>query len=170
MPRRSGVGTQRRSSSGFGGNSYRGYSSSRSPPRQHAYDFSRRGQATSTPYQTYRQPTQGMGLGSMLATGMAFGAGSAVAHNAIRGVMGGNTNLPQSYQQESEMKSISQGQENQQANTNENNKWVEEQAKKEIPCFDYNLKFVDCLKMNENDIGKCQNFFDDIKQCQKNII
>lgn len=28
------------------------------------------------------------GLGSTLATGMAFGAGSEVAHQAIRGIMG----------------------------------------------------------------------------------
>jgi len=31
----------------------------------------------------------GSGLGSMLATGMAFGAGSAVAHHAVRGLTGG---------------------------------------------------------------------------------
>ena len=31
-----------------------------------------------------------MGLGSALATGMAFGAGSAVAHQAIGGLFGHN--------------------------------------------------------------------------------
>ena len=30
----------------------------------------------------------GGGLGSAIATGMAFGAGSAIAHEAVRGVMG----------------------------------------------------------------------------------
>ena len=30
----------------------------------------------------------GGGLGSTLMTGMAFGAGSAIAHEAVRGVMG----------------------------------------------------------------------------------
>ena len=31
-----------------------------------------------------------MGLGSMLMSGMAFGAGSAVAHQALGGMMGRN--------------------------------------------------------------------------------
>ena len=30
------------------------------------------------------------GIGSTIMTGMAFGAGSEVAHQAVRGVMGGN--------------------------------------------------------------------------------
>ena len=45
------------------------------PPQQHA-------------------PTGGMiggGLGSTLMTGMAFGAGSEVAHQAVRGIMGGGS-------------------------------------------------------------------------------
>lgn len=33
----------------------------------------------------------GGGLGSALATGMAMGAGSEIAHQAIRGVMGGGS-------------------------------------------------------------------------------
>ena len=31
----------------------------------------------------------GGGLGSAIATGMAMGAGSAIAHEAVRGIMGG---------------------------------------------------------------------------------
>ena len=33
----------------------------------------------------------GGGLGSTLMTGMAFGAGSEVAHQAVRGIMGGGS-------------------------------------------------------------------------------
>lgn len=33
----------------------------------------------------------GGGLGSAIATGMAFGAGSAIAHEGIRAVMGGGS-------------------------------------------------------------------------------
>jgi hypothetical protein len=33
----------------------------------------------------------GGGLGSALATGMAMGAGSEIAHQAIRGIMGGGS-------------------------------------------------------------------------------
>lgn len=36
----------------------------------------------------YRSPTMMGGLGSTLVTGMAFGAGSEVAHNLVRGVTG----------------------------------------------------------------------------------
>ena len=45
------------------------------------------------------------GLGSTLMTGMAFGAGSEVAHQAVRGMMGsggghgGGQQAPQEYQQ-----------------------------------------------------------------------
>ncbi len=31
------------------------------------------------------------GLGSTIMTGMAFGAGSEIAHQAVRGVMGGGS-------------------------------------------------------------------------------
>ena len=43
----------------------------------------------------------GGGLGSALATGMAMGAGSEIAHQAIRGIMGGGSghgNAPQQQQ------------------------------------------------------------------------
>ena len=33
----------------------------------------------------------GGGLGSTIMTGMAFGAGSAVAHEAVRGIIGGGS-------------------------------------------------------------------------------
>ena len=33
----------------------------------------------------------GSGLGGALATGMAMGAGSEIAHQAIRGIMGGGS-------------------------------------------------------------------------------
>lgn len=37
-----------------------------------------------------RSPGMFSGFGSTLATGMAFGAGSEVAHQAVRGMMGSN--------------------------------------------------------------------------------
>ena len=42
----------------------------------------------SSQYQSSAARPQGMGLGSMMATGMAFGAGSAIAHQAIGGMFG----------------------------------------------------------------------------------
>jgi hypothetical protein len=42
-----------------------------------------------------QQKSGGMfsGLGSVLAQGMAFGAGSEIAHQAVRGVMGGSKKI-----------------------------------------------------------------------------
>ena len=41
----------------------------------------------------------GGGLGSTLMTGMAFGAGSEIAHQAVRGVMGGGSHHQEAPQQ-----------------------------------------------------------------------
>lgn len=43
---------------------------------------------TSSTNTAYRSPGMMGGLGSTLVTGMAFGAGSEVAHNLVRGVTG----------------------------------------------------------------------------------
>jgi coiled-coil-helix-coiled-coil-helix domain-containing protein 2 len=107
-----------------------------------------------------QQQSGGMmgGLGQTLMTGMAFGAGSEIAHQAIRGVMGGSghggnvqqvpqDNVPQQ-QQQSQQQSQPQ----------------------ESPCLKYNQKFVNCLKENGNDISDCQNFFNDFKSCEKGLI
>jgi hypothetical protein len=40
------------------------------------------------------------GIGSTIMTGMAFGAGSEVAHQAVRGIMGGGNSHGQQVQQE----------------------------------------------------------------------
>lgn len=86
---------------------------SRSPPPRSSF-------AASKPQPTYTQaPMQpqtqartggGMmsGIGSTIMTGMAFGAGSEVAHQAVRSVMGGGSHSahqqqqqqPQQYQQQ----------------------------------------------------------------------
>ena len=62
------------------------------------------------PQQSYQAPPQqarpgilgggGGGLGSAIATGMAFGAGSAIAHEAVRGVMGGGSHGAPAQQQQ----------------------------------------------------------------------
>ena len=74
-----------------------GRSSSRSPRRS---GFSASRPATQAPPRPtqHSQPSGGVfpGLGSMLMTGMAFGAGSAVAHQAVRGLTGSSDNVQQS--------------------------------------------------------------------------
>lgn len=64
---------------------------SRSPPPRSSYTASR---PMPPPQQPKTMPTHqsgGMlgGIGSTIMTGMAFGAGSEVAHQAVRGMMGG---------------------------------------------------------------------------------
>lgn len=71
MPRSSSRGF---SSRGFGSSSRSSFAASRPMP---------------APIQApTRSPGMMSGIGSTIATGMAFGAGSEIAHQAIRGVMG----------------------------------------------------------------------------------
>ena len=83
MPRRGGR------SGGFGGfGRSRSSSRSRTPPPRYTNTASR-----PMPSQSTSQPTRGGGLlsgiGSTILGGMAFGAGSEVGHQAIRGMSGG---------------------------------------------------------------------------------
>lgn len=81
------------------------------------------------------------GLGSTLMQGMAFGAGSEVAHQAVRGIMGSGSgsghsesqSAPQSYNE---------------------------------PCMQENQNFMNCLQYNKNDISMCQSYLDLFKQCK----
>ncbi len=142
-----------RSSSSSSRSSYgsRGSSSSRSPQPQQR----------SVPQQQHQQtmPVQqsgGMmsGLGSTIMTGMAFGAGSEIAHQAVRGVMGGSSHGSNNQvQPQQEVQQVEQKQQVQQKS-----------------CLSYNQKFVECLKVSGNDISDCQNFFNDIKSCEQGLI
>jgi len=62
---------------------------SRSPPPRSSFTSSRP-MPTQQPRPMNNTPVPGMlgGFGSMVATGLAFGAGSEFAHQAVRGVMG----------------------------------------------------------------------------------
>jgi hypothetical protein len=170
MPRRSGGG---RSGGGFrgsggglgrsGGGGYRNYSTSRSSSSGPRYS-----RPVNQPHTT-TMPMQrpGMGLGSALATGVAFGSGAALAHNIVGGMMGHRTGheglVEPAY-------NTSQPMTGEQNNMTEMN---EQQAKSEPqqnPCMDFSTKFVQCLQANSNDIYKCQNIFDDLKVCERNLI
>lgn len=93
MPR--GGGSRSRSSGGFGGRSR-----SPAPPPRQAPTASRPMQAPMQ-QQQQTQSRGGMfsGIGSTIMTGMAFGAGSEVAHQAVRGVMGGSSHGQEAQQQ-----------------------------------------------------------------------
>jgi hypothetical protein len=90
----------------------------------------------------------GSGLMGTLAQGMAFGAGSEVAHQAIRSVMGGN-----SHHSAPQMQAAPQ----------------EQTDYRQNPCQIENSNFVECLKFNNNDIAKCQEQFNAVQSCQKTM-
>ena len=71
--------------------------SSRSPPPRSSTTTTKPQQA---PMQQQTQKSGGLlsGIGSTIMQGMAFGAGSEVAHQAVRGVMGGNSHQQEQYQ------------------------------------------------------------------------
>ena len=126
-----------------------GRSSSRSPGRSSFTASRPTTQAPPRPTQT--QPTQssggmfGGGLGSTLMTGMAFGAGSEVAHQAVRGMMGGSSHGQVEQAPEQSTQQYSQ----------------------QNPCQLEINNFTQCLQ-NNKDIGFCQRYSDMLKTCQEN--
>ena len=73
MPRKSGGF---RSGGGFGRQAPKRSATAAAPPRSS---------------QTQQRPSMMSGLGGTLMQGMAFGAGSEIAHTAVRGMMGGSS-------------------------------------------------------------------------------
>jgi len=101
-----------------------------------------------------------MGLGGALATGMAFGGGSAVGHALVGSMMGGR-----GHSGGGAVDPYQSGGQVQNATPSEGNLQQTEQQPQNVqqsPCFDFSMKFVDCLKTNEMEISKCQNFFNDL--------
>jgi hypothetical protein len=92
------------------------------------------------------------GLGGALATGMAMGAGSEIAHQAIRGVMGSGSSghgaaspqqaAPGQYAQPAAQAAPTMQQEQQN------------------PCMSYNQMLLSCMKDNSSNIGMCQQSMD----------
>jgi hypothetical protein len=130
---------------------------SSSPNRSSTYNTRSTAQATRPPQTTTQSmPMQGQsggmlgGIGSTIMTGMAFGGGSEIGHQVVRGMMGTGSSHKEQVPVENTNTNY-----NQQQNTSSN------------PCQSFNLKFVDCLKMSNNDIASCQSIFDDLKICEK---
>jgi hypothetical protein len=87
------------------------------------------------------------GIGSTIMQGMAFGAGSEVAHQAVRGMMGTGSHNGQQ-----------QGVEQQQA---------QQQQVQGNPCQTEIFNMSECLQRN-TDISYCQSFADILKTCKMN--
>ena len=135
-----------RRGSSFGGSSRtsspkRNTTTAQAPPRQPAP------QVHSPPVQAQPQGGIMSGMAGTFMTGMALGAGSEVAHQTIRGLMGGS-----SHQQAAPQENIQQAQ--------------SQQNMRRPECDSENQRFVQCLK-DYSDIGMCQNYMDMFKECQK---
>lgn len=131
----------------MGRSSSRGRSSP--SPSRSATTATRPMPAQQPPMQPQAQQKSGgllSGFGSTIMQGMAFGAGSEVAHQAVRSVMGGSSSHsePQQAQQQ-------QAPQQQQQN----------------PCQFEMSNFSNCLSSNDN-IQYCQNFADMLKTCKQN--
>lgn len=105
----------------------------------------------------------GSGLGGALATGMAMGAGSEIAHQAIRGIMGSGSSghAPQQQQQQAPMQQAPM----QQAPVQYAQPAYDQQQQN--PCYSFNQSFLNCLKQSSNQIDMCQQNMDMLQQCEK---
>ncbi len=83
------------------GGSRGGSSRSSSPPPRSSFAATRPQPTQQAPMQQPTTQKTGMfsGIGSTIMQGMAFGAGSEVAHQAVRSVMGGSSHQQQAPQQ-----------------------------------------------------------------------
>ena len=84
-------------------------------------------------------------MGTMMQ-GMAFGAGSEVAHQGVRSLMGGNSH--------SQVQEQAQPQQVQNQMTTGS-------------CQMENTNFVECLKFNSNNIANCQDYLSALKSCEQ---
>ena len=91
---------------------------------------------------------------------MAFGAGSAIAHEGVRHMMGGGSGHGgQAPAQQAPMQGAPAEQQQQNVDYSQ-----QQQAN---PCQDFNLTFVQCLQQNSSEIGMCQSSMSMLQQCEK---
>merc|ERR1712160_81556 len=122
-----------------------------------------------------QKPGMMSGMGGMMATGMALGAGSAVGHMAVSSMMGGGghggghgggnggdnggnqgNSQGQGQQQQEQFSE-------QQPMPNMGNMTMNPQDDK---CFNFSNIFNDCMKYNQNNSKVCEQTFEDLKTCQ----
>lgn len=118
-------------------------SSSRPTPNRNTTQAAPRPNATPS-RTTNSQPGFFSNMMGSIATGIGFGAGSEVGHQAVRSLFGGsNTHTQQTADHNTN---------NNQPNAN--------------PCQLENNQFVECLKFNSNNINLCQDLLDNLKSCE----
>ena len=137
----------------FGGGSRRTAARSPSPPRQ------------APPRQQSGGLFGGQGLGQTMMTGMAFGAGSAVAHKAVDGIMGGGRG---GHAEGGGQMAPSEG--GQTSAYGGEPAYSEAQQQQENPCMTFNSALLQCMQQNTGEIGLCQNYMNDVVTCEKNYM
>ena len=98
------------------------------------------------------------GLMRTVATGMAFGAGSEIAHQGVKAMMGSGSS--QSAQQQQAAPEQQQAAPMQQ-------QYAEQQQPAYNPCENYSQWFISCLKQNENNIASCPDYMTQLNQCER---
>ena len=121
--------------------------SSRSPPPR-STTTATRPQPQQSPIQQAPTQSGGMlgGIGSTIMQGMAFGAGSEVAHQAVRSLMGGSSHQHVQEQPQQQQQQAQQSQGN--------------------PCQQEIANFSNCIQRND-DLSYCQPFSDILKSCKQ---
>lgn len=127
---------------------------SRSPPPRSSFTASRPQPTQQPRIIPTHQPTTGIagGIGSTIMTGMAFGAGSEIAHQAVRGIIGNSSSNTQQHQAEQNLQ------------YNQPEQYPQYQTQN--PCQLQIQNFSSCLNTNE-DISACQSYADMLKECKK---
>ena len=97
------------------------------------------------------------GLGGVMAQGMAFGAGSEIAHQGVRYMMGGGSGHGSAPAEQAPAQQAPMQQQQQ----------VDFSQQQTNPCQDFNLNFVQCLKQNSGQIDMCQSYMNMLQQCEK---
>jgi hypothetical protein len=95
----------------------------------------------------------GGGLMATVAQGMAFGTGSAIAHQAVGAIAGSFRGSGDEAPAQAQQQSQSQG----------GGSAVNEEA----PCRLQSTRFYECLEKSGNDISQCQFFFEALNACKK---
>ena len=98
-------------------------------------------------------------------TGMAFGAGSAVAHKAVDGLMGGGGHGG-AHGGSGEMQEGGAAP----AGYASEGGYAQQEQQMENPCMSFNSALLQCLQTNNSEIGLCQNYMNDVVTCEKNYM
>jgi hypothetical protein len=104
------------------------------------------------------------GIGSTIAQGMAFGTGSAIAHQAVGAVMGGGGSSRQEAAPEESGASMGGGMQSGMGQGGQNDQM---QGQNMGACANDKTMFYECLNHNKGDQQACHFLYEQLQQCQQ---